>query len=132
VPFRKNAADAAQCEGSPVNFPTKVVAIFCFLQTLLIIVGTLMVSLAVKIQGSGICINPHFILIRTYGCWFLLVPLVWGIWTTASARSDGGDTSITGRQFFIGLGLTIVVVLYFAVCTLFALCSIFGQHMKLS
>ncbi len=116
-----------------MSFPSKVITIFCALQFFFIVTGYLATTWAVRtVEKFGVAIATDLNFIRTYGPWFLLVPVAWGIVAITRARSYGGETAVSGLQFFIGLGLTIVVVFIFAVNTLHALLQIFGDLHSLS
>ncbi len=119
-----------------MNFPSKLAAILCFIQTFFIITGYLITCWSLRIWDKSWGENAPRIFdldfVRTFGPWCLLVPLVWGIVAIVRARLDGGDTSITGLSFFIGLCLTVVVVCIFAFCTLHALFLPFSGTTRLS
>ena len=113
-----------------MSLPPKVVTVLCSVQVFFIVAGYLITCWSLRMLDKLWMGNaPHISdldFLRTFGPWCLLVPIAWGVFAMANARTDGGEASITGTQFFIGVGLTIVLVLVFSIGIVHSISLLFG------
>jgi hypothetical protein len=112
-----------------MSFPPRLVAFFCFLQTICIIIGFFVTRFSASVfDRFNMAIPAPLQHVRFYGYWYLLVPLVWGVLTVGQARTDDGSPSISGRQLIIGVAITAVLVFAFLASAVTSLCLLFGHH----
>jgi hypothetical protein len=118
-----------------MNLPPRVVVILSFIQRFFVVAGYFVTRSSLKFfdqvapamlgtHAPPIPALPQFI--RSYGPWFLLVPLTWSLFTASRADIADGAASVTTLQFAIGVLLTLLVVLLFSVGTLRAISLSFG------
>ena len=113
-----------------MKLPPKFITVMCLVQISLIFMGFLLTRAFLKLydkatpdMGSfGLRKIPAIVeIIRSYGIWFMLVPVVWCIIASSRGRAASDDQSITPIQFITGIVLTIAVAVTFSFCALKAL-----------
>jgi hypothetical protein len=113
--------------------PPRTISILCSIQTFFIVAGYLVTRAILRIYerfsgGLEVATLEPVEFVRSYGLWCLLVPIAWGFWVLATTRPDRGDSSMTGRQFVVGVAITAVIILLFLFSALYSIAMTFGHH----
>jgi hypothetical protein len=118
-----------------MNLPPRIVIVLSFVQAFFVAAGYFVTRSALKIydhvapemlgtRTPPIPALPQFI--RSYGLWFLLMPLIWSLFTASRADISDDAASLTLLQLAIGVLLTLLIVFLFSVGTLRAISLSFG------
>ena len=118
-----------------MNLPPRLVVILSFIQAFFVIAGYFVTRSALKIFDD---IVPEVLgshtppipalpqLIRSYGLWCLLVPLVWSLVAACRADTAEGVASLTLPDCVAGTVLTLTLAFLFSIAAIRAIYLSFG------
>lgn len=113
-----------------MNWPPRVIAILSLIQIFFVVSGYFITRSCLKIYDRiapdmyGTQAFPRSAmaeLIRSWGLWGLLIPLMWCLFASTRSRWEHGEASLNSTQFIGGIVLTLGLVWVFSLGTLNAI-----------
>lgn len=107
-----------------LSFPPKLISVLCVIQVTAIVTGILLTGVFLKAESTIWEMTYSYGIaqfVRFHGAVFLLVPLAWSLWAILKDKRGSRVIEIDSAEGLIGIGLTAVVVLFFAWTTLHAM-----------
>ncbi|HWB59045.1 MAG TPA: hypothetical protein VG733_06125 [Chthoniobacteraceae bacterium] len=120
--------------------PPKIVTVLCLVQCFFIVAGTLFIRTFLKAE-EGLAGGAHglyfptnlddlvpvtTLFLRSFGFWFLLVPLAWCATALLRGEVTNGEGAISRKQFIVGIVLTLWIMFLFTRCGWQAIHVLFG------
>jgi hypothetical protein len=112
-----------------MTLPPRAITVLCLIQAFFVMAGFFITRSSLRLfdrvvpemLGSHAPQIPALSqFVRSFGLWFLLVPVGWCVLAVVRAQTESGIADITLPQLIIGLALTLILAIIFSLSALYA------------